>query len=770
MHPTAPSGIVLALDGFARLALIVFAALLPIFVIPAPWASIAQSKMLLLAVVVIIVAILWAIARLIEGTIHVPRSALIYAVALLPVAYAVSVAATGLNGSGIVGQGIEQDTLAAVAIWYALFALFAMLFAGHMAGLRSVIRGLCIGLTAVFALRLLYTFFPSIFGLNVLQGATANVLGSWHDLGILAALGLFLSIALFRSGVFSGAWRALCITLGILAAFVLLLVHFTDMLWGATALLAGTGLVLLRLSVQAHGHSFMQAVKQSIVPFALAVFLGLAAAFGTPLWDKLPEPIRITEIEVRPSWQGTLDVGRQSLGAPQSLLFGTGPNSFVREWGEHKPAGVNVTPFWNADFNFGVGIIPTSVFTAGVVGTLAWLVIAFVLLGLVWRFVREVRPLTPGRTLFGVLLASAVYLLVFHMIYTPGAALTAIMFLILALLTVIVAGDRPARAISTASMTNAVVFAVLILLAVPAVFAAGTVGREIASNLYVNRAAASFQANADAGVSGGLLGTALTISPRNDRAHRAASELGLVELGQLMAQGDPQTDEARAKLQETLQSTIQHGLTAVEIDDANYQNWLVLAQVYGSLAGANVDGAYEQAKSTYERASQTNPTNPVPKLRLAQLAAARNDMDGARTYLQEALALKQDFAAAYYLLSQVEAASGNGDPAMQAAAAAVQLVPNDPLGWFNLGLILHNGGIYQDASLAFEQAISRANDYSNAYFYLGAAYYELGRSSDAVLAFQRVLQLNPAETWINQVIANIQSGAEPFAGVSQIGQ
>jgi tetratricopeptide (TPR) repeat protein len=298
---------------------------------------------------------------------------------------------------------------------------------------------------------------------------------------------------------------------------------------------------------------------------------------------------------------------------------------------------------------------------------------------------------------------------------------------------------------------------------VPTVFAAGVAGREVVSNMFVNRASTDFQATQDSALAGNRIDTALAISSRNDRAHRAAAELGLVKFAELARQGEPTTEEARTALQQTLQSTIQHGLTAIDIDSANYQNWLVLAQVYDSLAGANVTGAYEEAKVNYERAFERNPSNPIPKLRLGQLAIAQNDIEGARTYLQEALALKPDFAAALFLLSQVEASAGQGDAAVQSAAAAVQLVPEDPLGWFNLGYILYSGAVYPDAASALEQAVVRANDYSNAIFFLGMTYHQLQRPGEAIAAFQRVLELNPGETWIQEGIDALGRGEAPFA-------
>lgn len=771
VHPArSESAIARFIDAIARWVLIAFFALLPVSILPLPWASIAQDKVLLAVAAAIIAIIAWALARLFAGSIRTPKSALLYVALLLPLAYVVSTLVAGWRGVSLVGEGMEQDTLVAVVLWYALFALTAFVFYEHRPAIRACIRALLLGLTALMIIESLYIFFPAwlSFG-GALQGTTANPLGSWHDLGIIAGLSVFLSIALFRSGILNGLWRILPVVLGILSLFLVIIVHFTDVFW-ATAALSLAGLIaVLRASIQAEGISVTEAAGRALPWLVVGVAMALAAVFGTQLAGKLPSRVQITEVEVRPSWQGTFDVAKQSLDAPTSLLFGSGPNSFIREWGLHKPQSVNLTPFWNSDFNYGIGIIPTSIFAVGLFGLIAWAAILLVLLGLVFRFIREVRPLTPGRTLFGGLLVAVAYLVTFHMIYTPGVAVTGITFLLMGLLAVAAAGDAPPRVmrVGIRRLSGLLGFMVLVLSSGIAIAAAGTGGREVLSNLYVNKGAYAYQTSGDVGGASRAIQQALRIVPQNDRAHRAAAELGIVELGQLLSQGDPKDDAARKQLQDTLQETIQHGLTAVAIDGANYQNWLSLAQIYANLAGANVQGAYDNAKNAYQKAFEAQPTNPVPKLRLAQVSVAQNNLAAARGYLQEAVALKPDFAAAYYLLSQVEAADGKGDPAVAAAAQAVQLVPNDPVGWFNLGYILYSGRSYQNAAQALEKAATLTPDYANALFILGLTYNALGRTDDAVIVLSRVAALNAAETWIPQLIENVKAKKDPFAGIQQ---
>lgn len=770
MNTSVTSGGFHLFDGVARLIGIALFALLPFFIIPTAWSSIAQSKMLLVAGLVILMAVTWLIARLLEGAVHIPRSALLYATALVPIAYLLSMLVSGWSLNGLVGQGIEQDTLAAVVVWFSAFALSAMLLFGNPAAIRLAMQSFLGGLTLLLVFQSLYILVPSwlSFG-GLLQGETMNVLGSWHDLGIIAGLAFFLAAVLGASGFATGWQRIALAVLGLASLFLVLVVHFKDIFFAVAALFAIASFVIVRTGTSHAGLSYVGALR-SAAPFMLAAVLFIAGGcIGASVWEKLPERINVIQTEVRPSWQGTFDTARQSLQAPTALVFGSGPNTFVREWGKNKPIEVNLTPFWNADFNYGVGIIPTSIFTAGLFGLVAWGAIFLMLLMLALQYVREMRPLSASRVLFGVSLLSVVYLIGYHLVYTPSTAITGTLFLMMGLLVATAAGDQSARTMRLGAWgaMEALRLIVLVVAVLAALAGAVLVGREIISNLYVNRAAYVYQTSGDVTKSSQSVATALLISSKNDRAHRAAAELGVVRLAQIM-QSNPDDQAARAALQETLQSTIQHGLTAVSINESNYQNWLLLAQIYADLAGVKIEGSLEAAKNAYQKAFEANPKNPLPKLRLAQLAAASGDRAGARTHLQEALALKQDFAAAYYLLSQIEAADGKGDAAVQAASASVQLVPDDPLGWFNLGLILYAGGAYQDAAQSFQQAIQRAPDYSNAMFYLGLSAYRLGEKEAAAQIFDRVAQLNPSESWVAQMSVNIRAGKDPSAGIQQL--
>ena len=130
--------------------------------------------------------------------------------------------------------------------------------------------------------------------------------------------------------------------------------------------------------------------------------------------------------------------------------------------------------------------------------------------------------------------------------------------------------------------------------------------------------------------------------------------------------------------------------------------------------------------------------------------------------IAQALRLKSDYTEAIFLLSQIEIGEGKVDDAISSVEAATFLTPQDPLAFFQLGVLRYSNGDYAQAITAFERAILLDNQYSNARYFLGLAYYKKGRLDDAIDQFTEVLRLNPDNTEVKAVIANIKAGKSPF--------
>lgn len=73
----------------------------------------------------------------------------------------------------------------------------------------------------------------------------------------------------------------------------------------------------------------------------------------------------------------------------------------------------------------------------------------------------------------------------------------------------------------------------------------------------------------------------------------------------------------------------------------------------------------------------------------------------------------------------------------------VQLNPRNAHAWDALGTLFKSAGLYKDAILAYQQAISNDSSKSMYYHHLGLVYACEGRDEDAIDAFQRVIEIDP---------------------------
>lgn len=756
----------------ARWSTFLLCGLLPFFFVPTAWVSIGQAKILLVVVLVVVATIAWIAAALSEGTLRVPKSSLLLAAFLVPMAYLASALGTGASYASFIGGTATQDTVVTVMIWYALFVACTNVLGAGVNRLVTATRLFILGGAVVLLIQIFHLALPSFTFGDALVGQAASVIGSWHDLGIFLGLLLFLSLALIPSPLVTNRlWKSLLIGIAALSGALLVIANFRDVL---VALGVVSIIYAIYLWFTSRGfdemtrHRFTRRAILWVV--AVIAFTGLYFG-GNVIHTTLPTPLQVTRLEVRPSWQGTFEIGSQVFTQPSTIFFGTGPNTFPRDWGMHKPLSVNATQFWNIDFYSGVGFIPTSFVTVGLLGVVAWAAVCLALLMSIWRMFRRRGEFSSMNTLRAGVIGGAAYMTAFHVLYVPGPALSAITFI---LFGAVVAGELLGGAIrdrvwslSFNSWQGRIGSVILVMFVFLVLFGGIQSTRTLLSDILVNRGVVMYNTNGDLAQASRTVGEALLVWPGNDRAHRAAVELGILQFAQLAAAGS--TDKAAlAELQNTLTATVQHGLTAVTIGGANYQNWLSLARLYGELAGVGVEGAEDRARSAYEEAFKNNPTNPLPLLELAQMDLLAGDDVSAQRNLSAALEIKPNLAVALFLLSQIDARAGDLPAARGKAEAVVQLAPDDALGWYNLGTIYYAEHTYGNAVLAFERAVGIQNDYSNALFLLSASYTYLERFEESATALKAVAALNPANTSLPDMITALEAGENPFAEAKDV--
>ncbi|QQG38346.1 MAG: tetratricopeptide repeat protein [Candidatus Kaiserbacteria bacterium] len=745
---------------YSFLALLTLA---PFFFVPVASLTVPAAKMALAAILTAVAAVTAVLSILSRGSLRLPRHLLLPAAALLPLAYFVSALSTGLSRESILGSG-EQDTVVAMIIFVALFFVGVVVLISDerlLAGLKAFL----LGLGAMLLLQIVHLAAPSFTFGGAIIGVAGSAAGSWHDLAILAGLSLFLSLALKPTRVAENPRvRYGLYALAAVSAIFLILTNASDVWLGLTLLSILYAIYAWRYVPPQGDPGNPGAVRGVLFWIVLAILFAGLFWGGSVIQSRFPQQLQVTQLEVRPSWQGTLAIGRQVFSEASSIFFGSGPNTFTQQWGLYKPLSVNETQFWNTDFYFGVGFIPTSIVSLGAIGLVAWLIVLFALLAALRRtFTGEAQGIGRLRI---ALLSGAVYLTVLQILYAPGSAIAILTFVFYAFLVADEYLTKSVREINVAFSwigARARIFSgALSVLALVVLLSGAQSARVLFSDAFVNRAIIINASRQDLPAASRAISMALLVDSKNDRAHRAAVELGILELARLANSGD-QSDAARAQLQQTLSDTIRHGLAAITIEDRNYQNWLSLAYLYRELAGVGVEGAAQNARDAYGKALEDNPTNPLPYLGLAQLDLLAGSDAAGKENLAKALELKPDLAIAHYLLSQIEARAGNLQAAADAAAKAVQILPEDPLGWYNVATVLYAQANYPAAAAALERAVGLQNDYANALFLLGLTYYRLGRTDDALTVLRAVVALNPENADVRGIVAAIEAGEDPFA-------
>ena len=742
--------------------MVALAALLPFFVVPTPWVSVVQGKLLLAAILITVALVAYIVARIAQSRFLVPRDTLLYAAMLLPLCYLVSAFLSGSSASSYVSGLGTQDTVASMAILFATLALAAILFAGGSRNVALVFLAFLGGCSLVVLFQIAHLFFPSLLSLGgAIPGIASSLFGSWHDLGTLAALLVFFAVALFDTSFLGAAVRKwFLLPLGILSFFLTIIAAAPDIWYGLSGLL----LIFALYSWYAGGASVDRAksgrARRTLIAFAVGLVALLAAVLGSTVYTYLPAPLQVSQVEVRPSWQGTFAVA-QKVFTGNGSLFGSGPNTFDSAWGKWKPASINQTSFWSTDFNAGVGFVPTSFVTAGSLGILAWVVLILAFMLHVIAFIKN--TVGTDRSFHAALIGASLFLLVFHIIYTPTLAVSFILFLLLGLLIALETTDQRSvfvLPVGTRSLYGPLGMVLLLFVGAAILFAGASITRAVLSDILIQKAAADFNTQEDVAHAISLVQKGLLINPKNDRAHRAAVELGLLQLRELIAQGK-RSDAAG--LQDALSQTIQNGLAAVSIDSGDYLNWLALAVLYRDLASAGIEGASQNAISAYEKAAAANPTNPLPLIGAGQVALGEGEASTSLGYLNAAILLKPNMAVAYFLRSQAEGQMNNFPSAIEDAKTAVSLARQDPLGWYNLGTLLYASGDYAGAAAALSQAISLNGDYSNALFMLALSYNKLNDHEHAVLAMQKVVELNPQNETASSTLASLRAASSTSA-------
>jgi len=739
----------------SKFAFLAFIFLLPVWILPWTIFPLEMNKAYLTFIFTALIAIFWLINFIQTEEIKIPKSIILFSFIIIAAIWLVSAIFSENRQLSLIGEGYNLDSFSTIMIWAFLAFLTAFSFQNETWSLRFFYAFFASAITLF-----IFQFFRSVLNITLLPfgsifpAKTSNLFGTWNELGI------FFGLTALQSVIFLQFFKKRKVFFGTILALSLVAVIGINfgIVWTVLAVF------LMILTVYLFSVS---KEKRPIAGLPLAVFIiAVLFIFLKPLMADLLTEAGLNYIEVKPSWSSTFDIVKNVLKS--NPILGTGPGTFVYNWLAFKSQSVNLTPFWAARFNYGVGIIPSLSASAGILGILAWL--GFFVLFLIQFF--KILNFENGaksqdvendksKSLAMASFFGAVYLWIFNIIYVSTFVLFGLAFIFTGLFIAQMARTRKIKTWDVNFMLGpklrfiSSLFILVIIIAVTGAFYVFS-KKYIASYYFVKgTSVVNIEGNIEKAENYFLRAANYDAQ---DRYYRGLTEIRLLKLNRIFNNTELPADELRVNFQNTLSSAIQSAQSAVQINKLDPLNWAALARVYESVIPLKIEGASELSLNGYDNAIKRDPVNPDYFIAKARVLLQTNKTDEAKNALKEAINLKGDYATPNFILAQIEAVSGNLAEAIKRARDAQFLAPNDIGIAFQLGLLYYQNQDYENAKQVFKRTVVLNENYSNARYFLGLIYDREGDKEKAIEEFKKIEILNPDNQEVKKILDNLKNG------------
>ena len=725
---------------------------LPLFILPASWGfQLEFAKKLFFSGGILLSFTLWLITRLEDGAFVFPGGPIFWSSLGVILSFGISSLISSSVGNSLVGLGYENDTLVAIVLFFIALFLSSTFFESSKK-LSNFIRGFFCVSIIVGAVQLIQLFSPG----TLLSGSVlSSVIGKWNDVGIYFGLVLILSLAAMEMLPLNNRSRKITWILSAISGFLVAIVNY-DLIWGVISFFA---LCIFVYSLAYIGPWSKSALKKpSFVVLVLSVILFLSSNIIGPVLGRY----NIYQLEVRPSWQSTVDISKKAMD--KNIFFGSGPNTFSTEWAALKPDAVNTTAFWNTDFNVGFGRVPSYGVTLGIFGLLSF---GILLLSLLYYGIRAgLAILDDPLEQYNLFIAAiaTMFLWTFSVVYITDTVLLSLTFIFTGIFVAELARAGLIKNyrfsfFSDVRLSFAMVLMIVVLI-ITAVSGGYLLGKKFAAIYNFQSALYSYNISGNPAKAEGSIKKAIILDEQ-DLYYRSLSEIYITAVKKIL--------NSPANIpKETILNQLQTGLSlaagsakkATEIAPSNYINWIILGNVGQTVMPLKnvVAGSYDLALNSYNKALQLNPNSPSIYLSLAQLEVSNGDVVKARDYINKALNKKGNYTNALFLLSQIESSQGNLPEAIKKVEQAAVFAPDDTGVLFQLGFLRYMDKNYSGSIDALGRAVTLQPNYSNAKYFLGLSHSKVGKITDAIKEFEEISVLNPDNREVISILKNLREG------------
>lgn len=751
-----------SLEKISALIFCVVVFLMPIFLMPTIIAPVASGKAIIFYCGIFLTMAVFILSAIRKGSVQISKSALLAGSGLMALVWLLSSVFSENSTLSLFGKLYDADTFILILTSFLSLFLASMLFRSEK---RAVVFYLILFCSAVIVF--LFQFVHIIFGINILPfnafpQKTSNLIGSWNDFSVFFGLVGVLALAFLETAKIGKKIKFFLRSALIMAFLALFASGFGNswIVFGIFSLFIF--IMTLNESHIIDGKILKRFIRVSFLATVLSLFFVLFS--GTT--GKLAGSFGLFSSEIRPSWQATIGVAKQSL--KKDIVSGTGPNTFLNNWLKFKPAEINKTVFWNARFSSGSGFFASALSTVGVSGALAFVAFLIVLLIQCGKVFYR-KQSSSDNSLITASFFGSIYIWTHIVLYSPGILVLTMAFVLTGVFLALMTNDKRISVINLDLSRKSRTSFIFALMAVMAFVGSGYsvhffVKKFLALNNY-NQALFVFEKTGDAEKTKEKLLRAIK-KDNQDEYNRTLSELSLVSLGKILTDKSLSEDKAVPLFRQWFDLATSSALEAIKVNKSDPANWMQLGRVYESFISLKISGADEAALNAYAEAFRVSPLDPSPFVSSARVALQMNKSDEARKYLQSALVFKSDMTDALFMLSQIEAKEGNLKEAILKAEQSAVSSPNNPSILFQLGLLNYQNKTFNNAKSAFELAVAINPEFANARYFLGLIYDKLGEKNKAIEQFEIIKKTNPDNQEIDKILKNLAEGKNALSEVS----
>jgi cytochrome c-type biogenesis protein CcmH/NrfG len=171
-------------------------------------------------------------------------------------------------------------------------------------------------------------------------------------------------------------------------------------------------------------------------------------------------------------------------------------------------------------------------------------------------------------------------------------------------------------------------------------------------------------------------------------------------------------------------------------------------------------GKYENAKRSYERVLQINPSHSKVLQQLGWLYhhnPSWGDQQLAISYLMRSIEADQNDGQTWYLLGRCYMGQQQFQKAYDAYQRAVLKDSQNPTFWCSIGVLYYQINQFSDALDAYTRAIKLNPHLSEVWYDLGTLYESCKQISDSLDAYTKASELDPSNEHIKERLTMLRA-------------